>query len=79
MATDSKKVKLTIHAMGEDKSDVFLSHNFNTVLIQRGKEVEIDEKYVGVLDAAVVEQQMFNEKGEPTEIIRTPQYNYTVR
>lgn len=45
-----KKVKIRIPLTREDTSDVYISVNDRSWLIQRGKEVEVPECVVEVLD-----------------------------
>jgi hypothetical protein len=72
-------VRITIHS-GEDKGDngdVFLSHNFKPILIQRDKAVEVDECYLEVLKHSVIETVVKNEAGVESAI-RIPRYSFSV-
>lgn len=74
-----KKFKVTIHS-GEDKGDkgdVFLAHNFNSVLIQRDKEVVIDERFVGVLNDSVIHTITKDEEGVERPA-RIPRFSCTI-
>jgi hypothetical protein len=62
---ESKKVRLTI-ASGEadaDKGDVVLAHNFKQILIQRDKEVVVDDVFVEVLKHATIESTVKDDNG----------------
>jgi hypothetical protein len=78
-AESGKKFRVTIHS-GEDKGDkgdVFLAHNFHSVLIQRDKEVVLDEKFVNVLNDSVIHTITKDEDGTERPI-RIPRYAFTV-
>lgn len=71
---ESKKVRLTIHS-GEDsadKGDVVLVHNFRQILIQRDKEVVVDECYLEVLKHSTIETNVKGEDGvvRPVRVAR---------
>lgn len=75
----SKKVRVTIFS-GEDKGDkgdVFLSHNYDPILIQRDQPVEIDARFLECLKHSVIETIVKNEQGVEVAV-RIPRYNYTV-
>jgi hypothetical protein len=73
-----KKYKVTIHS-GEDagdKGDVFLSHNFRSMLVQRDVEVELDECFVEVLKHSVIETTA---KKDGVEVpVKIPRFAYNV-
>lgn len=76
---DSKKFRVTIHS-GEDKGDkgdVFLAHNFQSVLIQRDQEVILDEKFVNVLNDSVIHTITKDEDGIEKPV-RIPRYSFTI-
>lgn len=50
-----KKYKVMFHESDGDKSDIVLVHNYVTNVYQRGKWVEIDENFLGVLRDAKLE------------------------
>lgn len=78
-APKAKKVKITIFS-GEDKGDkgdVFLSHNYKPVLIQRDQPVTVDECYLEVLKHTVIETTVKNDAGDEIPV-RIPRYNYSV-
>lgn len=82
MADDKKatKVKVTIYS-GEDagdKGDVFLAHNFRSVLIQRDQEVEIDECYLDILKNTVVETTVKDKDSGKESVVRIPRFAYNV-
>lgn len=82
MADDKKanKVKVTIYS-GEDagdKGDVFLAHNFRSVLIQRDQEVEIDECYLDILKNTVVETVVKDKDSGKESVVRIPRFAYNV-
>lgn len=74
-----KKYKVIIHS-GEDKGDkgdVVLAHNFRQVLIQRDKEVVIDENLINCLKHSTIDTFTI---GENKEIIpvKIPRFSYSV-
>jgi hypothetical protein len=73
-----KKYKLTVSPGGEgqDNDDVFLAVNTKPVLIQRGKEVIVEECYIEALKNSVIETTERNEKGEMVPI-RIPRFNFS--
>jgi hypothetical protein len=74
-----KKYRVTIHS-GEDKGDkgdVVLIHNFKQIMIQRDKEVVIDERYVGVLNDSVIHTVAKGEDGVE-RAIRIPRFSCTI-
>lgn len=76
----AKKVKVTIYS-GEDagdKGDVFLSHNFHPLLIQRDQEVEIDERYLEVLKNTVIETVVKDKDSGKESVVRIPRFAYNV-
>lgn len=76
---EKKKVKVTIHS-GEDKGDkgdVVLAHNYRQILIQRDKEVELDEHFLEVLKHSVIETTVKNEAGDETQV-RVPRFAFSV-
>lgn len=75
-----KKVKVTIYS-GEDagdKGDVFLAHNFRSVLIQRDQEVEIDECYLEILKNTVVETVVKDKDTGKESVVRVPRFAFNV-
>lgn len=78
--SDSLKMyKLTIHS-GEgdgDKGDVFLGHNYAAILIQRDKEVIVNEHYINVLKDTVIETVVRDGEGKDRHI-KIPTYSYSV-
>lgn len=74
-----KMYKVTIHS-GEDKGDkgdVFLGHNFKTLLIQRDKEVTINENFLEILQHTNIETTVKDESGN-VRAIKIPRYSYNV-
>jgi hypothetical protein len=71
--------KVTIHSgEGEaDKGDVPIIHNYKQIVIQRDKEVTINENYLNVLKDAVVNTSIKSEDGKITPI-KIPRFSYTV-
>jgi hypothetical protein len=79
MADKPKKVKVTIHS-GEDagdKGDVFLAHNFRSVLIQRDQEVELEDCFHEVLKNTMIETTVKNKDGEEVPV-RIPRFAFSV-
>lgn len=74
-----KKVRLTINSGEADaeKGDVFLSHNYKQILIQRDQEVVVDEKYVSVLKDAVV-KSVFKDENGVERSTSVPRFSYSV-
>lgn len=73
-----KKFKVTIRS-GEDKADkgdVFIAHNYRGILIQRDKEVVIDEHYVNALKASMIHTTV-KEDGVD-RAIQIPRYSYEI-
>lgn len=76
---EPKKVRLTINS-GEsdaDKGDVPLALNYKQILIQRDKEVIVDEGYIEVLKHATIHSSFKDENG----VMRSatvPRFSYTV-
>lgn len=78
-AAAPKKYKVTIHS-GEDagdKGDVVLVHNYHQIVIQRDKEVVIDERFVEVLKHSVIHTTAKNDKDEEVAV-RIPRYAYSI-
>lgn len=76
---EAKKVRLTI-ASGEadsDKGDVVLAHNYKQILIQRDKEVIVDEVFVEVLKHATVESTVKDETGA-FRSAKVPRFSFSV-
>ena len=74
-----KKYKVTIHS-GEDKGDkgdVVLIHNFRQIMIQRDKEVVIDERYLGVLKDSTINTVSKGEDGVERPI-SIPRFAYSM-
>lgn len=74
-----KQYKVTIHS-GEDKGDkgdVFLSHNFKNVLIQRDQEVTIGEHFLEALKHSTIDTVVKDESGNLRQI-RIPRFSYSV-
>lgn len=74
-----KMYKVTIHS-GEDKgdkTDVFLSHNNKSILIQRDKEVTISENYVECLNHSTIETKVRGEDGAE-RLVKIPRFAYNV-
>jgi len=74
-----KMFKVTIHS-GEDKGDkgdVVLVHNYRQILIQRDKEVTINENFLGVLKDSVITTTAKNEKNEDVPV-RIPRFSFSV-
>ena len=69
-----KKYKITFHGEG---GDVEIGHNFKLNLYKRNVETVIDENFLGVLKAAVVETFVEDANGVRKNV-RIPQYQYTV-
>ena len=71
--------KLTIHSGGEkgDQSDVFVAHNGTGFLIQRDKEVTVDERVVDCLKSAVIHTTHKGEDGVEREV-RMPRFSYNM-
>lgn len=79
-AKPARKYKITIHS-GEDKGDkgdVFLSHNYKTLLIQRDKEVVIDERYLNVLKGTMIETFVKDPETGKESAVRIPRFSYNV-
>jgi hypothetical protein len=75
-----KQYKVTIHS-GEDKADkgdVFLSHNFKSLLIQRDQEVTIGEHFLEVLKHSTIETTVKDDKGNE-RAIKVPRFSYSVQ
>jgi lipopolysaccharide biosynthesis regulator YciM len=76
---EQKKVRVIIHS-GEsdaDKGDVPLAHNYRQILIQRDKEVLVDEVFLEVLKHATMQTTFKDENG----VMRTatvPRFSFTV-
>lgn len=73
-----KMYTVTIHS-GPDsgtKSDVFLAHNYKSVLIQRDKEVTLNEHFMNVLKDTVIETEVKGPDGVVRHI-KIPTYSYT--
>lgn len=74
-----KKVRITIHSEGEggDKGDVILVHNYRQIQIKRDIPVEVDECYLDVLKASVIDTVV---KGEDEKMrpVKIPRYSYSV-
>jgi hypothetical protein len=66
---NGKKVKLTIYATEQDKSDVDIIVNGHNIRVQRNHEVIVDEAYVEALRNAVIETMM----QDPDTGVRSPQ------
>ena len=67
-AVAPKMMKITIHS-GEDKGDkgdVFLAHNYKTLLIQRDQEVTIPEHFMECLRP--IETVVKDEKGNERSV-----------
>lgn len=78
-APKAKAFRVTVHS-GEDKGDkgdVFLSHNYKPILIQRDQPVVLDERYVDVLKHSVIETIIKGEDGKEHPV-RIPRYSYSV-
>lgn len=78
-AAKPKKYKVVIHS-GEDKGekgDVVLAHNFKQILIQRDKEVQIDERFLEVLKHSVIETTVKDDGGKE-QPVRIPRFSYSV-
>ena len=73
-----KRYKITIHSEGEggDKGDVVIGHNFKLTVIQRDKEVEIDEHVLSVLKGSVIDTMVKGDYGK-MHPVKVPRYNYT--
>lgn len=71
--------KLTIHSGSEkgDQGDVFLGHNGVSFLIQRDKEVTVDERVIDCLKGAVIHTTAKGEDGVLREV-KIPTYSYNV-
>ena len=74
-----KMYKVTIHSGADkgDKGEVFLGHNYVGMLIQRDKEVIINEYYLNTLKHTTIETQIKGEDGIVRDI-KIPTYSYTV-
>lgn len=77
-AKEPRKYKVTIHSEGEggDKGDVLLGHNFKLIQIKRDAEVVIDENFLNVLKASVVDTVVKGEDGK-MHPVRVPRYNFS--
>jgi len=73
MAKELKKYMITFHGEG---GDIEVGHNFKLNLYKRNVPVEIDEHFLGVVKAAVVET--FIEVDGKRKQVTIPQYQYTV-
>ncbi len=74
-----KMYKVTIHS-GEDKGDkgdVFLSHNYKSVLIQRDKEVTVSEFILECLQNSTIDTVVKGEDGKERSV-RIPRFSYNV-
>lgn len=76
---EQKTYKVIIHS-GEDrgdKGDVVLAHNFRQVLIQRDKEVVIEECFLNCLKHSTIDTFTI---GENKQIIpvKIPRFSYSV-
>lgn len=77
---EKKKVKVTIHS-GEDaadKGDVVLAHNFHQIMIQRDKEVELEERFLEVLKHSVIESTVKNKETGEESLVRVPRFAFSV-
>lgn len=82
----SKKFKVIIYSGADegDKGDVFLAHNYRSVLIKRDEEVEIDEVFVKeCLENSVIETALRDASGKPIlkedgteKTVKTPRFSY---
>lgn len=72
-----KMFKVTVHS-GEDKGDkgdVFLSHNYKSVLIQRDQEVTISECFVECLKHSTIETVVKGDDGKE-RTVNIPRFAY---
>ena len=79
-AKPAKMYTVTIHS-GQDtgsKSDVFLAHNYKSVLIQRDKEVTLSEHFMDALKGTVIETEVKGADGVVRHI-KIPTYSYTAQ
>ena len=78
-AAAPKMFKVTVHS-GEDKGekgDVFLAHNFKTLLIQRDQEVTIAEPFLECLKHTVIETVVKDENGKERSV-KMPRFSFSV-
>ena len=78
-AAAPKLFNVTIHS-GEDKGDkgdVFLSHNYKTLLIQRDQEVTIAEPFLECLKHTVIETVVKDENGKERSV-KMPRFSFSV-
>lgn len=71
--------KLTIHSGSDkgDQGDVFLGHNGVSFLIQRDKEVTVDERVIDCLTDAVIHTTKKGDDGIE-RVVKIPRFSYNV-
>ena len=74
-----KRYKVIIHSGEEkaEKADVPLVHNYNQILIQRDKEVVINEHFLEVLRNSVITTFIKNDEKQDVEV-RIPRFSFSV-